>query len=166
MEDKTLIYTALLLICMLAGFIAGRITRKALLEQVEVVRTDTLTVHDTVRLERPVYITQRVVDSIYVPVTDTLRLHDTTFMVLPRQQREYRDTLYHAWVSGYDPALDSIDIFRKERYVTVEVTKTVMPEPKKWHVGVSAGYGACLLNETPVLSPYLGIGITYSIFSF
>lgn len=165
MKDN-LIYIAVVLLCLVAGFVAGRVTRKSLLEPVVEVKTDTLVVRDTVRLDRPVYITQRVVDSIYVPVTDTLRLHDTTFMVLPRQQREYRDTLYHAWVSGYDPALDSIDIFRKERYVTVEVTKTVMPKPKKWHVGVSAGYGACLLNETPVLSPYLGIGITYSIFSF
>lgn len=165
MKDN-LIYIAVVLLCLVAGFVAGRVTRKSLLKPVVEVRTDTLVIRDTVRLERPVYITQRVVDSIYVPVTDTLRLHDTTFMVLPRQQREYRDTLYHAWVSGYDPVLDSIDIFRKERYVTVEVTKTVMPKPKKWHVGVSAGYGACLLDETPVLSPYLGIGITYSIFSF
>ena len=118
MKDN-LIYIAVVLLCLVAGFVAGRVTRKSLLDPVVEVKTDTLVVRDTVHFERPVYITQRVVD-----------------------------------------------IFRKERYVTVEVTKTVMPQPKKWHVGVSAGYGACLLNETPVLSPYLGIGITYSIFSF
>ena len=168
MKDKVAFqFLALVAFGLAVGFLSGVITRRTIHPQiVEVVHTDTLIIHDTVRVDRPVYISQRIVDSIPVPffVTDTLRLHDTTVIMLPRLQREYSDTLYHAWVSGYAPALDSIQIFRKERIV--EVTKTVQPAPKHWHLGVSAGYGMTLSEEAVRLSPYVGIGISYSILSF
>lgn len=166
MENKKWLFTILAVLGIFAiGFFGGvKCTRDKNPEVIEVVRTDTLVVHDTIHHERPVYITQRIVDSIYVPVSliDTLRIHDTTTIVLPRMQREYRDTLYHAWVSGYDPALDSIDVFAETKYITT----TVQKPPKHWHIGVSAGYGAALHDKMVFLSPYVGIGLTYSIFSF
>ena len=37
-------------------------------------------------------------------------LHDTVFVHLPIEQRQYSDPSYTAWVSGYRPQLDSIQI--------------------------------------------------------
>ena len=158
-----IIFVILLLACLILGYFAGVTVREMNRPEIVVV-TDTLYVHDTIRIDRPVYISQRVVDTLLVPVTDTLRLHDTTFVSLPRMQREYPDSTYHAWVSGYEPALDSIDVYQTERII--EITKTITPKPKRWHLGVSAGYGAALTEPKPVLSPYVGVGVTYSLFSF
>ena len=48
-----------------------------------------------------------VVDSVKVPVY----LHDTTFVEVPITQKYYHeDSLYDAWVSGFLPQLDSIQV--------------------------------------------------------
>ena len=155
------------LVCLVAfglSYLAGY--RYASHRDVEVVR-DTVTVvsvvRDTVEVEKPVYVKERVVENVYVPVTDTLRLHDTTFVVLPRFQREYADSLYTAWVSGYDPRLDSIRIVRTLHVVTQTVT--VKEPPKRWGLGVTAGYGLTLAPQ-PQLSPFIGVGVSYNLVSW
>lgn len=86
--------------------------------------------------------------------------HDTAYIVLDRVQREYEDTLFHAWVSGYEPELDSIHVYRQTQYITNTIT---IKEPaKRWHVGLNASYGA----GKDGFSPYIGIGVTYSLFDF
>lgn len=146
----------LLLVLCYAAFRAGRATAPGI--AFETVRTDTVTVHDTIRRDSLVYVAEKVVSRILVPVTDTLVLHDTTYVVLERTQREYGDTLFRAWVSGYQPELDSIHLFHRTEYVTV----TARERPRRWHLGVSAGYGA----GKDGLSPYIGIGVTYSLLGF
>ncbi len=44
-------------------------------------------------------------------------------MEIPRTQVEYRDSSYHAWVSGYKPRLDSISLFNKTIERTIIQTK-------------------------------------------
>ena len=62
-------------------------------------------------------------------------------------------------VSGpINPRLDSIRVFAR----TTTVTHRVWEPPKRWHIGVTAGYG----YGAKGLQPYVGVGITYSIFSF
>lgn len=161
-KNNTLLIILLTLLAAIIIFFAGRWTKRPQTIEVEIVTTDTLVVHDTVRIDRPVYIAKRVVDTLKVPVKETVTIHDTTFISLPREQKEYSDTLYHAWVSGYQPELDSIVVTQLTKYVT-----TTIKEPARhWHLGVSAGYGAAVHDKTVILSPYVGIGITYSIFSF
>ena len=77
---------------------------------------DTTTVYDTITRLKPVYLTSTVVDSIPypVPVPGTT---DTIYANLPRTEREYGDSTYHAIVSGVNPSLDRIDIFRKTEYI-------------------------------------------------
>ena len=152
-------FLALVIFGLAVGYVSGRWVKKHIEpEIIEIVHTDTLTVRDTIRIDRPVYISQRVVDTLLVPVTDTLCLHDTTFISLPRIQREYADSTYHAWVSGYQPALDSIDVYTKTEYITT----TIREKPKRWHLGITGGYGI----GKDGLTPYAGIGLTYSIISF
>lgn len=84
---------------------------------------------------------------------------DSVIVELPTMQRHYADSTYEAWVSGpVAPRLDSIRIFAP----TTIITKREWKPPKRWHIGVTAGYG----YGAKGFQPYIGIGITYSLFSF
>ncbi len=48
---------------------------------------------------------------------DTVHIHDTTFLILPRQYREYRGDDYFALVSGIDPTLDSLSFSSKDMVI-------------------------------------------------
>lgn len=121
-------------------------------------KTDTVTVVtvDTLIRENPIYVNRYFRDTILVAVADTVRLRDTTFIQLPKEHRLYVDSMYRAVVSGYQPSLDSIEIYQK--YYTKIVTNTTRP---RWSVGIQAGYGVTRGFE---LAPYVGIGIQYRLF--
>lgn len=98
-------------------------------------------------------------DTIHI-YPDSLReiLSDSISVEVPIEQRHYRDSLYEAWVSGYDPQLDSIRVFSSTQYSLVQPTAS----PKRWGVGVTAGYG---FGPKGAL-PYIGVGISYNIFTW
>ena len=130
------------------------------------VKVDTLLVYDTILVEKPVIKKVEIIDTLRlpVPITDTLMLHDTVFVHLPIEQRQYSDPRYTAWVSGYRPQLDSIQIYQTTEYITKEI-KTVT-KPKRWGIGLQAGYGVSLHNGRVFPAPYIGVGLSYSIFSW
>jgi len=130
------------------------------------VRVDTLFIHDTIIVEKPVIQKVAVIDTLRlsVPVTDTLMLHDTVLVHLPIEQRQYGDSRYTAWVSGYRPALDSIQIYQTTRYITKEIKVT--PKPKRWGIGLQAGYGVSLHNSKIHSVPYVGVGVSYSLINW
>lgn len=103
-----------------------------------------------------------VYDTIKTPHADTLS-SDSVSVVLPITQKHYSDSTYEAWVSGYEPALDSIRIFQPITTITNTITNTeIRCKPKHWGLGVQVGIGV-----TPSkIEPYIGIGITYNIFSW
>lgn len=134
--------------------------RPAKVKQVpgEVVR-DIITRVDTVRDTIPVPVYTRTVDSVAVPVIvpilgDTIR--DTIY--LPIEQKVYRDSLYTAYVSGYRAKLDSIEVYNRTNTVTIRERM----KPKRWGLGVQAGYG--LTGNRA--SPYIGIGFNYCLFQW
>ena len=86
---------------------------------------------------------------------------DSVNVVLPITQKVYDDANYTAYVSGYNPSLDSL-IFKMPREV---VTIKEYSKPKRWSVGVQVGYGVTL-KGTPQFAPYVGIGVSYNLFSF
>lgn len=99
------------------------------------------------------YVTKRVAltrDSVCGPDTNVVN-KDTVEVELPIVLKEYGDSTYRAWVSGYDVALDSIKIMTP----TITITKR---ERKRWGLGVQAGYG--------LQGAYVGIGITYNVIGF
>ena len=119
---------------------------------------DTITVikFDTIKIAKPIYIVEKVVDTILVPIFDTLRLHDTLYQPIVKTQKYYtKDSVYQAWISGYRPALDSINVFQK----TVTETVTIRVPQKKWGVAAIGGYGV----GNGGLSPYVGVGLYYRI---
>ena len=127
------------------------------------VKVDTLFICDTIFIEKPVIKKVETIDTLLLPVsiTDTLMLHDTVFVHLPIEQRQYSDPRYTAWVSGYRPKLDSIHIFQQTQYITKEVK--VATKPKRWGIGLQAGYGVSLHNGKVFPAPYIGVGLSYSI---
>lgn len=90
-------------------------------------------------------------------LTDTIRIGDT---IVHREQAYYEDSLYRAWVSGYRPRLDSLQIF--PRTVTNTVTNDIyhtikVKDKRRWGLGLQAGYGY-------PGGLFVGVGVTYNIF--
>ncbi len=83
---------------------------------------------------------------------------DSATIELPIQQSVYEGKDYKAYVSGVRARLDSIYVFPLHEVVTIKERKP----PKRWHIGVTTGYGI----GTRGMQPYVGIGLTYSIISF
>ena len=153
---------AFVLIWTLAVFYAGRnwAIRRDTTGDTE--RVDTLVVRDTIVQEMPVYRTITQVRTEYVPVCDTIRIRDTLFMPVPIERKVYEDSLYRAEVSGYRASLDRIEIYQQERIITQTIPVQVK-ERKRWGIGIQAGYGVSTPNGKPVLSPYIGIGVSYDL---
>ena len=108
---------------------------------------------DTIRDSVPVPVREVVTKYIQVPA-DTITKYvkgDTVF--LPVIQKEYLTSDYRAWVSGYNAALDSIDVFPQTVYITKKIPA------RRWGLGVSTGYGVGQSG----LSPYIGVGVYYRI---
>lgn len=80
---------------------------------------------------------------------------DSVEVELPIVSKEYAGEEYRAWVSGWQPRLDSIRIYQR-------VPAMPTAKPKRWHLGVTAGWAFTGRG----MSPYVGIGITYSFISF
>ena len=132
--------------------------------------SDTLrvTVTDTIPFYKPVlkdstvirYVTEKFpVNVPELPESAT----DSIDVVIPIAQAVYEDSLYTAYVSGYQASLDSL-ILRMPREVTT-VTYARSAKNRRWGIGIQAGYGITL-KGTPQLAPYIGIGISYNLFSF
>jgi len=143
------------------AFLLGRRSVKP--EIVEIHRTDTMWMHDTVRETVPVpkvrYLTR--VDTVPLPVPgDTVEVP----VLVPISRNVYEGEDYRAVVSGFRASLDTLDIFRKTQTVTNTVVQRVeVPgKPKRWGIGVSAGYAL-----TPQgMKPYIGLGVQYDLISW
>lgn len=81
---------------------------------------------------------------------------DSMTITLPVVQNIYEASEYRAYVSGVFPKLDSIYVYPRREIVTIQ------PRTKHWHIGLQGGYGITHHGG----KPYVGIGITYSLFSF
>lgn len=154
---RWIIVILLAIIVLLGAFMSIKIRPKTIIER------DTITIVkiDTIRIPKPIYIKEKVVDTIFVPIKDTIRVNDTLYIQLPKTQKYYsKDSLYQAWVSGYKPSLDSINIFQK--VIEKTIINTITKKPRKIGVGVMAGYGITFGEQTK-LAPYIGIGVYYRI---
>ena len=149
-------HVILILILCLLCFLAGRHTNRIVDELVG--KTDTSTLRDTIRDSIPYPVYETVIQTVpeLFPVYITLEgdtVREPIFVPIRITQKEYLTDDYHAWVSGYNPSLDSIDIFRK----TMSITKR--QSSRRWGIGITAGYGIGRNG----LSPYVGIGGYYRI---
>ena len=103
-------------------------------------KTDTIsvteykTIVDTIFVDKPKYYKEVIRDT--VPLNQFVRNEDKYLVVT---QKEYRDSNYVAWVSGVEPQLDSIMVFKNTEYVfktsTIETIKTIEDKTGKWFTG-------------------------------
>lgn len=154
-------WRVVLLLFVLTIIVFAFFTGKRYAESNQHVLTDTIIVVkiDTIKIDKPVYITEKAIDTLFLVINDTIRINDTLYHTLPITQRMYeKDSIYKAWVSGYRPQLDSLLVFPKT--ITKTVTNTINQNSSKFGIGVTAGYG---VSKTG-FSPFVGIGVYYSIF--
>lgn len=96
---------------------------------------------------------------LFIQLEDTIRIGDT---VVHREQAYYEDTLYRAWVSGYRPRLDSLQIFPRTVYQTItnDIYHTIkVRDRRRWGLGLQAGYGY-------PGGVYVGIGLSYNLYQW
>lgn len=117
------------------------------------------TIVDTIRVVKPVakdsLITRYKVINVervnYVDSVNTISevVFDTVMVRLPIESKHYEGESYEAWVSGYEPSLDSIKVYQRE----------VKPKQSRWSIGLQGGVGI-----TPRgVQPYVGIGVAYKL---
>ena len=158
---KNVVIAVIALALIAVAFLLGRRSVKP--EIVEIQRTDTVVVRDTVRetvlVPKIRYLTR--VDTVLLLVPgDTVKVP----VLVPISRNVYEGEDYRAVVSGFRASLDTLDIFRKTQTVTNTVVQRVeVPgKPKRWGIGVSAGYAL-----TPQgMKPYIGAGVQYNCLSW
>lgn len=158
---KTAVLVLLAALALAGSYLLGRRSVKP--EIVEIHRTDTVVVRDTVRetvlVPKIRYLTR--VDTVLLLVPgDTVKVP----VLVPISRKVYEGEDYRAVVSGFRASLDTLDIFRKTQTVTNTVVQRVeVPgKPKRWGIGVSAGYAL-----TPQgMKPYIGAGVQYNFLSW
>lgn len=107
-------------------------------------------------------------DNLSESVLDSVGISDNLSDIpdsieVPRTQKVYSDSTYTAYVSGYDPCLDSIYVRQKIIEHSIVETRTVPTKQfRRWNVGLIGGYGYGFKSKE--FEPFVGFGLTISIF--
>jgi hypothetical protein len=131
----------------------------------------TVVKHDTVWKDTTIYQPQaaetintgRVV-YVRIPTakpSDAVRdtIHDSIEVPVPIVQKRYEDSLYTAWVSGFEPTLDSIRLHLSEVHTTI--TKTIVKKSSLVTFGIQAGGGYGIFNKKSDV--YVGLGVQLNL---
>lgn len=124
------------------------------------IKGDTVHIRDTVRDTIPKLVkeTLKRTDTVYLPIlidttTDRTVKGDSIPVLIPITSKEYKTDDYRAVVSGYNPTLDSMEIYRDNKIITFPP----LQKKKRWGLGLQAGYSY----------PggwYVGAGVSYNLF--
>lgn len=120
---------------------------------IETHTTDTITIvrTDTIRERIPHFISEMVLDTIFVE-----KVYENV-LKLPITQKYYNTDSYQAWVSGYKPNLDSINVFNKvvERAVNHTIDRVVYPKSIDWYLNA----GSMFIDKKA--APYVGLNVKF-----
>ena len=140
------------------AFLLGLCARGERVEIVERIEHDTIRITDirvdTVYRDKVIY---RRLPSVEVVRTDTIVLSDTVFVAIPIDTYIAQDNSYYIEATGYEVQFKHIEFYPTTVYRTERVSI-----PRRWGIGIQAGYGASKQG----LSPYIGIGVQYNILTF
>ena len=182
------------------GLCTGFFTGKAIYDNdLEVgIKSDTVTIHDTIPDIAPVqkdsvrtrWVTRWLLAK-HDTITqwETLTKHDSVQVQVPITSKHYGNEQYDAYISGFEPNLDSIFVYQKTEYITTTITK--IKPPDKWDLNVVGGidYNTASQKYTPYaggefmykpnrfqvgvqggvvkndkVEPYVGVKAKYTIF--
>ena len=145
-------------------YLTHKLIKQTRTEIVEVRDTIKKISYDTIFVDRPIAYKVKEIKHDTVRITDVK--HDSIDVILPLIQKEYRDSTYSAWVSGYqDVNLDSIEIYQKNIFTEINNTKYVT-KYKNRPFGFSIGLGVTYSPVSNKIEPGVFLGITYTIKSF
>lgn len=123
--------------------------------------TTKVTVVDSVKKSFPVsvdsFVVRYITKSLPIASDSATKqfVSDSVKVQIPISQKVYEDTLYRAYISGYEPNLDSITIKQRTTYIT----HTIRDKESRFRIGLQAGYGL-----TPKgMQPYVGVGLSYRL---
>ena len=119
-------------------------------------------------------LTNVISDTVLMPVYGYIHRIDTVVfrtpadtveipVLVPIERKTYKTEDYRAVIEGWNPSLLEMEVYQKTQYITNTVTKfqTVKVKPR-FGVGIQTGYG---FNGKSI-SPYVGIGFQYNLFTF
>ena len=86
-------------------------------------------------------------------------IHDSIDVPIPIIQKRYDDSLYTAWVSGFEPNLDSIRLYQPTIYETI--TKTIVKPAPRLSIGIQGGAGVGVFSRQTDI--YVGIGAQWRL---
>lgn len=164
-------YCALVALVLLAGIgIYNRCQRKPVIESVE---RDTVVVYDTIPHYYPTpkdsvrtkWVTRWLPaspDTIdhFIGANNMDHFADTSNMIaveVPITSKHYGCKDYDAWVSGYEPSLDSIKVYQRTEYITERVT--ISKPPNRWELDLIGGLDYNTARQD--FTPYAGGEILY-----
>lgn len=157
---KWWLYPVALLVAFAIGCMTGRRTAGNAPISCDKVIVKEVIVRDTITQLKPIERVVRICDTIPVEVVVRDTIKEVVF--LPRTTKVYEDSLYRAEISGYEPSLDRIDIYRSDRIIYKDRT-TYVPQRRRWSLGVGIGYGVGMNGGRIVGTPYVGIGVYYNL---
>lgn len=152
-----------LLIGLIVGFLGGKaIYDKPINTKVE---RDTIRITDTIPHYYPKPMEVEKIRTEYKfltrvktdTVTNLLTLHDSVLVQVPITQKHYKDKEYDAWVSGYEPSLDSIKVYQQTQIIT-EV-RTISKPPNRWELDLVGGIDYNTVNKK--YAPHAGGELLY-----
>lgn len=168
-KKHLIILAAAAILCLLCGFFVAKGMYDRPLD--ESFSRDTVTLHDTVPEYLPApkdsarikYVTRWLPakhDTVYsenYAQSFAEIMHDTVAVQVPITSKHYGGKNYDAYVSGFEPSLDSIFVYNETQYITETITKS--KPPNKWSLSVNAGvdYGTTSQFWQPYASGELTI---------
>lgn len=158
--EKVMTILCVILLVMDIGVLWQNHRQKTPVEPPEI-KVDTLIVRDTIMQYKSIFTDKIKVDSVLIPVRDTIVIRDSVYIYMDREKITWRDSLCEVYASGIMPQVDSVKHFREYQYITIE-TAIPVKEKSHWGLGINAGYGV----GQGGLTPYIGIGVSYNIFSW
>lgn len=167
---KSIIVVFLLVLFVLAGYYSGYRSGKH--DAISTFTPDTVcnTYVDTIPYYYPVPKDSMVIryevvrlpavenDSLTFGTNDSL-VFDSASVVIPVESKVYQDSCYTAWVSGYNPRLDSLKVYPKNIYTKVTENRLIY-KPNRWGLSLTAGYGYV---PGAGMKPYVGVGISFTL---
>jgi len=151
------------------GLCTGFFSAKAIYDKpvIENVTRDTVTLHDTIPDIAPTpkdsvrlkYVTRwlprAVHDTIDHFVEASKMMHDTVAVQVPITSKHYGSKDYDAWVSGFEPSLDSIKVYKETQVITETITRTVKDNK---HFFLDAGAGCEYKFDSKTVAPFAEVG--------
>ena len=159
---------------MIIGFVVGGLLMRKCSNTPEVIKTDTVTVTDTMWKDTtiiekelvPKIIVKKKVDTVYTKEGDTLNLV-TELKRYDKSLVSDKDTCdLEIYTSGINTSLDSLKWRLKTHSVTntIEITKYVEKKKsfkERFHLSPQVGGGFGLIKRT--FDVYVGLGVSYDL---